>query len=100
MKRFKVSLAIVALILGIAVSAFTTKESSAKAMFVDSWYEFVGTDPNDPADYNQVSFTNSDQQAIETCPASEVVCASKFTRGASGQPSGTPINTLLGDFTP
>jgi len=95
MKRVKISLAVVALALGIVASAFTSPNR-----VVQGWFQYISGDPALPASYSQTEFTRSDAQAITDCPSAATTCASKFQENASGNPIGSPVLTRLGTFTP
>jgi hypothetical protein len=50
MKKFRFVLPMIALVLAVATSAFTSEKQHASST-TGLWYRFVGTDQDDPLDY-------------------------------------------------
>lgn len=64
MKQFKISMfAVIAIVMGIAASAFTTSKMASpdKGQLTTTWFQFMGTDPTDLSqvqDYNNYSYVD------------------------------------------
>lgn len=85
MKKFLLVFA--ALVMAIGVYSFTTSHAKvtakSPAAFVQNWYDFIGDDPNDPADYQLHSGTPP------TCNSGTVRCAVKAVQN-TGLPGNLP----------
>ena len=86
MKKFKVSLmAVLAIVIGIAASSFTTQKPAPSTM---NWYEYVGTDPAN-ADHYQLL---TSEPICEELPIE--VCAVQTNEGASGKPDQDELDAI------
>jgi len=76
MKRFKISMiAVFALILGIAASAFTTNRQTSQktGKLTITWFQFMGSDPTDLTQVQDN--TNYSYQTGLPCSGSNHICA-------------------------
>lgn len=83
MKKFKISMiAVMAIVLGIAASAFTSvKVHPPKGVLTVSWFKYTG----DPTDLTQLQ-TNTmyDNESVEPCNGEDLICAVHYTALSSG----------------
>lgn len=79
MKHFKISMfAVIAIVMGIAASAFTTSKADNpdKGKVLTNWYQFMG----DPTILSEVQdYTKYSYEGGTACSGSDLVCAVKTT---------------------
>ena len=74
-----------ALIVAVSLSAFTGKKDEIKKVDGQLWYEFVGTDDSNPADYTLAGGDGAEQP--QDCDnTSETRCAVLAEEGTPGHP--------------
>jgi hypothetical protein len=83
MKRLKISMfAVIAIVMGIAASAFTTSKMTSpdKGQLTTTWFQFMGTDPTDVSQVQDN--TNYSYGTGLPCSGSNRICA-VFTDGVA-----------------
>lgn len=101
MKHFKISfLAVFAVVLGIAASAFTTKgKSTESGKFTIAWFQFMGSDPTDLSQVQDN--TNYSYQTGLPCSGSNRICAVHTdgiaTQGEQPSPFSDQLKSELQD---
>jgi len=83
MKKFKISMiAVIAIVMGIAASAFTSTSSvNHKAPTTTAWFQFTGSDPSNLTqleDNTKYSYVNG-----LPCSGQSVICAVQYTGNAT-----------------
>jgi hypothetical protein len=82
MKKFKISMiAVVAIVMGIAVSAFTAqKPAKANHPLTTTWFKFMG----DPSNLSQLK-DNTEYSYVDGLPCSgqDIICAVQYTGNAT-----------------
>lgn len=72
-----------ALVVGISLSAFTSNKHESKRVDGQLWYDFTGTNPNSASDYT----LRGDGTQAPACDANTTIrCAVLAVEGTSGHP--------------
>lgn len=100
MKKFKISVfAVIAIVMGIAASAFTSPNfHSNKKPLVITWFQFMGSDPTNVADVQ--NYMNYQYVNGSPCSGSSKICAVDVNGiASSGQhPSNAFSSTLKNEL--
>ncbi len=97
MKRLKIStFAVIAIIMGIAASAFTSSKviNPSKGPLAFTWFQFMGSDPNNLSQVQ--NYLNYNYQTGLPCSGSSKICAVETNGTATvGQHPSSAFSTTL-----
>lgn len=98
MKHFKISMiAVIAIVMGIAASAFTTNNQSNEehGRLTTAWFQFMGSDPTNLSQVQDN--TNYSYQSGLPCSGSNHICAVQTAGVASSGAQPDPFTQQLKD---